>query len=446
MKNFQISIVGTGYVGLSTAVGFASRDYSVVASTHDREKAALINKAIPPFFESGLQEPLEKAVKEGFLTCVLDREEAVKKTNVTFVSVGTPSQPDGSIDLQFVKQSAQEIGTALRKKKNYHLVVVKSTVTPGTTENIVKSEIENHSKRRCGVDFGLCMNPEFLRQGNALNDTLYPDRIIIGEYDTQSGSTLEELYRDFYGRRLPPVIRTSLVNAELIKYVNNAFLATKISFINSIANICERISGSDVLTIKKGIGLDKRIGSLFLNAGLGYGGSCFPKDVKALIAYAKALGYDSSFLNAIENTNSIQPDRAIELTKSLLKALKGKRIAILGLAFKPDTDDMREAVSLKIIKKLLQEGAHVTAYDPVAIPNTKKILGNRIRYASSSIECLKGADCCLLVTEWDEFKKLSAEDFVENMRHPCLVDGRRIYDSEKFSKKLKFRAVGLGHH
>lgn len=446
MKNFQISIVGTGYVGLSTAVGFANRGYSVIASTHDQEKAALINKAIPPFFESGLQEPLEKAVKKGFLTCVSDREEAVKKTNVTFVSVGTPSQPDGTIDLQFVKQSAQEIGTALRKKKSYHLVVVKSTVTPGTTKNIVKPEIEKHSKRRCGVDFGLCMNPEFLRQGNALHDTLYPDRVIIGEYDKQSGDALEELYRDFYGEKLPPMIRTNLVNAELIKYVNNAFLATKISFMNSIANICERISGSDVLTIRKGIGLDKRIGSLFLNAGLGYGGSCFPKDVKAFIAYSKALGYDSSFLNAIENVNSIQPYRAVELAKSLLQDLRGKRIAVLGLAFKPNTDDMREAVSLKIINRLLQEGAHVTAYDPVAISNTKKILGNRIQYALSSIECLKDTDCCLLITEWDEFKKLSAEEFVENMRHPCLVDGRRIYDPEKFSKKLEFRAVGLGHH
>jgi len=445
MKPFQISIVGTGYVGLSTAVGFASKGYGVIASTHDQEKAALINKAIPPFFEIGLQKPLENAVKKGYLKCVLDREEAIMKTNVTFISVGTPSQPDGSIDLQFVKQSAQEIGTALKKKKSYHLLVVKSTVTPGTTENIVKPEIEKHSKRRCGVDFGLCMNPEFLRQGNALHDTLYPDRIIIGEYDKKSGDVLEKLYRNFYAKKLPPMIRTSLVNAELIKYVNNAFLAAKVSFINSIANICERISGADVSTIRKGIGLDKRIGPLFLNAGLGYGGSCFPKDVKALIAHSKALGYDSPFLSTIENVNKIQPYRAVELAKSLLQDLEGKRIAVLGLAFKPNTDDMREAVSLKIIKKLLQEGAHVTAYDPVATLNAKKILGNRIEYASSAIQCLKGADCCILVTEWDEFRKLVPEDFVENMRQPCLVDGRRIYDTKKFSRKLEFRAVGLGY-
>jgi UDPglucose 6-dehydrogenase len=445
MKPFQVSIVGVGYVGLSTAVGFASKGYRVIASTHDQEKAALINKAIPPFFEPGLQEPLENAIRKGYLTCVLDREEAIMKSNVTFVSIGTPSQPDGTIDLQFIKQSAREIGTALKKKRSCHLVVVKSTVTPGTTENIVKPEIEKYSTRHCGVDFGLCMNPEFLRQGNALQDTLYPDRIIIGEYNKKSGDVLMKLYRDFLGEKLPPVIRTNLVNAELIKYANNAFLATKISFINSIANICERISGADVLTIRTAIGLDKRIGPLFLNAGLGYGGSCFPKDVKALIACSKALGYDSSFLNAIEKVNSVQPPKAVELTKSLLHDLRGKRIAVLGLAFKPNTDDVREAVSLKIINELLQEGAHVIAYDPVATSNTKKILSNRIEYASSAIECLKGADCCLLVTEWDEFKKLEPEDFVGNMSQPCLVDGRRIYDAEKFKRKLKFRAVGLGY-
>jgi UDPglucose 6-dehydrogenase len=444
MKTFQISIVGTGYVGLSTAVGFASKGYGVIASTHDQEKAALINKAIPPFFESGLQEALENAVKNGYLTCLLDREEAIMKTNATFISVGTPSQPDGSIDLQFIKQSAKEIGRALNKKKSYHLVVVKSTVIPGTTEKVVKPEIEKHSKRRCGVDFGLCMNPEFLRQGNALHDTLHPDRVIIGEYDKKSGDVLEELYRNFYGEKKPPMIRTSLVNAELIKYVNNAFLAAKISFINSIANICERTPDADVLIIKEGIGLDKRIGPLFLNAGLGYGGSCFPKDVKALIAYSNALGYDSSFLNTVENVNKIQPYRAVELAKGLLHDLKGKRIAVLGLAFKPNTDDMREAVSVKIINWLLQEGAYVTAYDPVATSNTKKIFGNRVEYVSSAIECLKGADCCILVTEWDEFRKLVPEDFVENMRQPCLVDGRRIYDPEKYSRKLEFRAVGLG--
>jgi len=212
-----------------------------------------------------------------------------------------------------------------------------------------------------------------------------------------------------------------------------------------VANLCERIPGADVSTIKKGIALDNRIGPLFLNAGLEYGESCFPKDVKAFIAYSKALGYDSHFLNTIENINKIQPYRAVELAESLLHDLRGKRIAVLGLVFKPNTDDMREAVSLKIINELLQEGAYVTAYDPVATSNAKKILGNRIEYASSAIECLKGADCCLLVTEWDEFTKLAPEDFVEKMRQPCLVGGRRIYDPEKFRRKLEFRAVGLGH-
>lgn len=446
MKSFKISIIGTGYVGLATAVGFASKGYSVIASTHDKEKANLINQGTPPFFEPGLQKPLNDAVKKGYLSCVSDRREAIMKTNVTFVSVGTPSRPDGSIDLQFIKQSAKEIGLALKEKKGYHLVVVKSTVTPGTTENIVKPEIEKGSEKRCGRNFGLCMNPEFLRQGNALHDTLHPDRVVIGEYDKKSGDVLEELYRGFYGaKHQPPMMRTDLANAELIKYVNNAFLAAKISFINSVASICEKIEGTDIITVRKGIGLDKRIGSLFLNAGLGYGGSCFPKDVKALIAFSKAFGYESAFLDSIEDVNALQPYKAVELAKSLLKDLRGKKIAILGLAFKPNTDDMREAVSLKIINALLKEGAHVTAYDPVASSSAKKILDNSVQYAESTAECLKGADCCVLVTEWNEFKNLSPEVFIENMRQPCVVDGRRMFDAEKFSEKLKFRAIGLGY-
>ena len=446
MKFFKISIIGTGYVGLATVVGFASKGYKVIASTHDKEKANLINQGTPPFFEHGLQKLLKDAVKKGYLSCTSDRKEAIMKTNATFVSVGTPSRPDGSIDLQFIKQSAKEIGLALKEKKGYHLVVVKSTVTPGTTENVVKPEIESGSKRHCGRDFGLCINPEFLRQGNALHDTLHPDRVVIGEYDKKSGDALEELYRGFYcTKHQPPMMRTNLANAELIKYVSNAFLAAKISFINSVASICEKIEDTDIITIRKGIGMDKRIGPLFLNAGLGYGGSCFPKDVKALIVFSKVIGCESAFLDSIEDVNALQPYKAVDFAKNLLKDLRGKKIAILGLAFKPNTDDMREAVSLKIINSLLKEGARVTAYDPVATSGTKKILGNRIQYAESTVECLKGADCCILVTEWNEFKNLSPEVFIENMRQPCVVDGRRIFDPVEFSEKLKFRAIGLGH-
>jgi len=443
MKKPHISIVGTGYVGLCTAVGFATKGYKIITSTHDQKKATMINKGIPTFYEPGLQESLERAVREGSLKCVTNREEAIINTDITFIATATPSQPDGSINLQFIEKSAREIGEALKKKKTYHLVVVKSTVIPSTTEKIVKPTIETHSNKHCGIDFGLCMNPEFLREGSALHDTLNPDRIVIGEHDQKSGDVLEVLYRDFYSEKMPPLIRTNLPTAELIKYANNAFLATKISFINTIANICEKIPRADVTTVATGIGLDQRINPQFLRAGLGYGGSCFPKDVKALIAFSNQLGYIPTLLQVVEEVNESQAKHAVEKAKEKLKELKGKRIAILGLSFKPNTDDMREARSIPIINQLLKKGANITAYDPVAIQNAKSIFGNKIEYAVSAIDCLKGADCCILVTEWDEFKKLKPENFTQNMRQPILIDGRRIYNPKKFSQKLKFIAIGL---
>jgi len=440
----RVSIVGTGYVGLCTAVGFASKGYKVITSTHDAEKAALINEGIPPFHEPVLQELLQKTVTKGYLRCVLDGEEAVLNTDITFIAVGTPSKPDGSIDLQYVKRAAREIGKNLRKKKTYHLVVVKSTVVPGTTENVVKPALEKHSGKCCGVDMGLCMNPEFLREGSALQDTLRPDRIIVGEHDQKSGDMLEALYKDFYGENMPPIIRTNLPTAEFIKYANNAFLATKISFINTIANICEKIPGADVTVVAQGIGLDKRIGPLFLKAGLGYGGSCLPKDVQALIAFCRGLGYNPVLLKAVEDVNTFQPYRAVELAKKHLGDLNNKRIALLGLAFKPDTDDMREAASIKIISKLLEEGANIIAYDPAAMNNAKKVFGDKIEYAPSAIKCISGADCCMIITEWGEFKELKPQDFTRHMKSPIIIDGRRIYDPKQFNQKLKFETVGIG--
>jgi UDPglucose 6-dehydrogenase len=417
----------------------------VTTSTHDPEKVTKINRGIPPFYEEGLQQNLRKVVNGKLLKCTLNDVGTILSTDITFIATGTPSQSDGSIDLHYLEKSADEIGTALKDKKSYHLVVVKSTVVPGTTEKTVKPIIEKYSGKRCGEDFGLCMNPEFLRQGAAIHDTLKPDRIVIGEYDKKSGDTLENLYKDFYGKNTPPTIRTFLSTAELIKYASNSLLATKISFINMIANICEKIPGADVKTVATAMGLDKRIGPLFLNAGIGYGGSCFPKDVKALIAYSRNLGYNPQLLESVESVNKTQPLKAVQFCKELLGNLKGKRIAILGLAFKPDTDDMREARVIPIINQLLKEGANITAYDPVAIPVAKTIFKNKIQYANSAINCLKNVDCCIIVTEWDEFKKLTPEDFTENMNQPILIDGRRIYNPEEFSQKMKFTAIGFGH-
>jgi UDPglucose 6-dehydrogenase len=444
MPKSPISIAGTGYVGLSTAVGFASRGYRVTTSTHDEEKAAKINRGIPPFYEPGLEKLLKHTVKNQKLECILSSAEAVARTDITFVATGTPSRQDGSIDLKYIEVSAREIGEALKKKESYHLVVIKSTVIPGTTENLVKPTIEKYSGKKCCVDFGLCMSPEFLRQGSSLHDTLNPDRIVIGGQDQRSGDVLEALYREFHGEKTPPIIRTNPSSAELIKYASNGLLATKISFMNTIANMCEKIPGADVKKVAAAVGLDKRIGPEFLNAGVGYGGSCFPKDVKAIIAFSKRMRYEPELLEAVERVNDTQPQKAVQLCKNLLGDLKGKKIAVLGLSFKSNTDDMREARSIPIINQLLEEGAKIKAYDPAAIENAKVIFNRKIVYASSVVDCLKGADCCILVTEWEQFTKLKPKDFIGNMKQPILVDGRRIYDPEEFSRKIKFAAIGFG--
>ena len=440
----RISVVGMGYVGLCTAVGFADKGIKTLAVDKDHKKIDSINNGVPPFYEPELEGFLQKATKTGYLKGILDLEEAILNTDVTFITVGTPSKSDGSIDLNQIQDSATEIGKALNKKIGYHLIIVKSTVLPGTTENIVKPILEKQSNKQCGSDFGLCLNPEFLREGSAIHDTLHPDHIVIGEYDKKSGDTLEELYKKFYAEQNPPSLRTNLPTAELIKYANNSFLATKISYINTIANICEKIPGTDVTKVAEGIGLDHRINPRFLRAGLGYGGSCFPKDLKALTAFAKQQNYVPIMLEAVQKVNDDQAKHAIELVKSEVGELKNKRIAILGLSFKPDTDDIREAKSIQIINQLLNENAKVTAYDPFAVPKAKTIFKNRISYASSPISCLKDADCCIIVTEWQEFKQLKPEDFTQNMKQPILIDGRKIYNPKTFSKKLKFRAIGLG--
>ncbi|MEM1540673.1 MAG: UDP-glucose/GDP-mannose dehydrogenase family protein [Candidatus Bathyarchaeia archaeon] len=444
MAKQTISIIGLGYVGLCTAVGFASKGYNLITVDNDPKKVELVNQGVPPFYEVNLEKLIRKILRKGCLKCTTDYKEAILESDITFITVGTPSKPDGSINLRYVEDSAKEIGKALNEKDGYHLIAVKSTVIPGTTEKLVKPTIERFSRKQCGKDFGLCVNPEFLREGSAIHDVLHPDRIIIGEYDKKSGNTIETLFRNFYENEIPPIIRTNLPTAELIKYANNAFLAMKISFINEIANICEKIPGVDVTVVAKGIGLDKRIGPLFLNAGLGYGGSCLPKDVKALVAFSKSLGYKPKLLIEANKINQNQPYKAIELCKKAIGELKAKRIAILGLAFKPNTDDVREATSIKIIKALLKEEAKIIAYDPAAMSNAKQKLGDKIQYATSAINCIKGADCCVIITEWNEFTKLQPQDFIRNMKQPVIIDGRRIYDPKKFSHKLRFMAVGLG--
>ena len=438
-----ISIFGIGRVGLCTAVCFANKGIRVIGVDIDPEKVKAINQGRSPFYEPDLRELLESVRKRDFF-CTTDQRLAVKETDISFITVGTPSKPNGNINLQHVETASRNIGEALKDKPGYHLIVIKSTVPPGTSESVIKPIIENHSGKRCSVGFGLCMNPEFLSEGSTIHDTLHPDRIIIGEHDRRSGDILESLYQQFYGEQLPPLIRTNLPTAEFIKYANNAFLAMKVSFINTMANVCERIAGVNVKELARGIGLDKRIGQSFLNAGLGYGGSCLPRDTRTLISFSTALGYNPVLIKAVEAVNNLQPYKAIELARKLIGDVKDRRVAVLGLTFKPNTNDMREAVSIKIINNLLEDGAKIVVYDPVAIAEAKKIFRDKVHYASSSIDCLKGTDCCIIVTEWDEFKNLKPEDFLENMRAPSLVDGRCIYDPAEYSRRLKYAAIGIG--
>jgi len=444
IQMFQVSVFGLGRVGLATAVCLAKKGYRVVGVDVDSNTVKAIQEGKSPFFEPRLEAYLKEVVSSKTFTATVDSCQS-SDSDIAYITVGTPSNPDGTINLRHVEAAAVNIGESLLNKHKYQLIVVKSTVIPGTTRNRVRPAIEKSSGRVYGAEFGICTSPEFLREGHAIEDTENPDRIIIGSDDTHAAGKLATFHRKFTPS-VPPerVILTTPENAELVKYANNAFLATKISLINSIASIAERVPNADVTVIAKGIGLDVRIGPQFLNAGLGWGGSCFPKDLKALVEFSVECGCDPQLIRATTETNQKQPMKAIEFARQGLGQLKGKRIAILGLSFKPDTDDMREAVSTSVINGLLVEGADVVAYDPAALQTAKGIFKDRIEYAINSDACLNGADLAILTTEWEEFKKLEPTDFLGLMRTPMVFDGRRIYDPEKMRRAgVTFGAIGL---
>jgi UDPglucose 6-dehydrogenase len=440
----RISIFGLGRVGLVTAACFAKKGYNVIGIDPDIHTLGQVRTGRAPFFEPELTEYLKEAVLSGTLTVTQD-PSLNARSDLTYMTVGTPSNRDGSIDLTDIKNAAKAIGRSLRGIDHHQIIIIKSTVTPGTARNIVRKVLKRESGKIVGKDLSLCSNPEFLREGSAIHDTQCPDRIVIGSDDPDSTEKLEGFYKEFHGGNMPPVIRTSHENAELIKYANNAFLATKISFINCIATIVERIPHADVKTIAAGIGLDQRIGPSFLNAGFGWGGSCLPKDLRALMAHSKALGYTPELIEAVVRMNKEQSRKAVQFVKQALGSLKGRRVAVLGLAFKANTDDMRQAVSITVVRSLLHEGATVVAYDPAAMDNARAIFGNSIGYASGSIECVDQCDCCIVLTEWDEFKAIPPERFIERMRRPVIVDGRRIFNVNDFSRPpIVFYAIGLG--
>jgi len=448
MTKPKIAILGTGYVGLVAAAVFAERGFDVLASSLDKEKVNLINRGQPPFYEKDLGAIVESVVRTGKLRAVLGRREAVLDSDIFFIAVGTPSLMSGEADLRLVRETAAAIGEALREKDTYSLVVARSTIVPGTTRNVIIPLLEKHSGKKAGEDFGVCMSPEFLRQGAAVYDTRNPDSVVIGELDTRSGTFLEGFCRQVYAGQNVPILRMNLESAEMVKYGRNTFLAMNISYINELARIAETIPGIDIYEVVKGIGADWRINPAFLNAGCGYGGSCFPKDVKALISFARLRAVQPQLLETVEEVNEQQAIHVVAIAKQEMGgSLKGKRIALLGLSFKPDTDDMREAPAIKVANHLYAQEADIVAYDPRAVPNARERFIRdtiKIYYADSVQECLKEADCCILLTEWEEFRKLSPEVFNRCMKRSVIVDGRRIWDEEFRKKVAAYRGIGLG--
>jgi UDPglucose 6-dehydrogenase len=428
----NICVVGTGYVGLVTGAVFADLGNDVVCVDSDAAKIADLEAGVMPIYEPGLEEMVARNAADGRLTFTTDLAAAVRRAVIVFITVGTPPKRDGQADLTAVEDVARGIAQAMER---YTVVVNKSTVPVGTGE-LVREVIERHQTRP--VPFDVVSNPEFLREGSAIEDTLRPDRIVIGAPTQQVAMSLLELYAPLER----PMIITDVPSAEMIKYASNAFLSTKISFINAIANICE-LAGADVTQVMKGMGLDPRIGGAFLAAGLGYGGSCFPKDTDSLVHTAAALGYDFALLRAVVDINR---ERAGHFVDGLVKALgplDGRVIAVLGLAFKPNTDDMREAKSVEVIGRLLELGATVRAYDPVAMSHASRQLPPAVGYCDSPYDAAAGADAVALVTEWNEFKFLNLERLRGVMRRPVVFDGRNLWEPERM-RRLGFEYHSIG--
>jgi UDPglucose 6-dehydrogenase len=404
----KISVIGSGYVGIVTGIGFAELGNDVIFIDIDRGRVDTINNGDAPIYEKGLEELMKK--NKGRYHASDDYRE-IKNSEITFICVSTPSNPDGSINLKYIKSASSSVGDVIRNKAGFHAIVVKSTVIPGTTEGVVRPLIEKNSNKSAGKEFGIAMNPEFLREGSAVEDFFHPDRIVIGFADEKTKNMLSELYSDFNCEKL----FTDIMSAEMIKYASNAFLATKVSFANEIGNICKKL-GIDSYEVFKGVGLDHRINPSFFRAGIGFGGSCFSKDVKALVSKAEEVGEEPEILKAVLEVNEKQPLKLIELLKEHIPDLKGRRIGVLGLAFKPDTDDIRETRAEPVISALLAEGARVVAYDPKATEHFRKIFPE-VEYASP--EKVLESEAVLIVTEWDEFESLDYSGKI-------VIDGRKI--------------------
>src|SRR5438094_626632 len=428
----NICVVGTGYVGLVTGAVFADLGNEVVCVDNLPDKIAELEAGRMPIYEPGLEEMVARNVADGRLSFTTDLAGAVRRSVIVFITVGTPPRDDGRTDLAAVESVARGIGEAMER---YTVIVNKSTVPVGTGE-FVREVIERYRLRP--IPFDVVSNPEFLREGSAIEDTLRPDRIVIGAPTQQVAMSLLELYAPLER----PMIITDVPSAEMIKYASNAFLATKISFVNVIANICE-LAGADITQVVKGMGLDPRIGPAFLGAGLGYGGSCFPKDTDSLVHTATALGVDFALLRAAVEINAERAGHFVRMIEKALAPLDDKRVAVLGLAFKPNTDDMREAKSIEIAARLVELGAQIRAYDPVAAENARRVLPAGVVYCDSPYAAATDADAVALVTEWNEFKLLNLERLRAVMRRPIVFDGRNLWEPERM-RRLGFEYHSIG--
>jgi UDPglucose 6-dehydrogenase/GDP-mannose 6-dehydrogenase len=444
----NVSIIGTGYVGLVTGVCLAEKGHNIICIDVDREKVDKINNGIAPIYERNLEELLRKNINLN-LKADTDLYKAVLESEISLIAVGTPFDGD-KIDLSYIKNVAGEIGEALKEKETYHMVVVKSTVVPGTTDEVVLPLLEKYSGKKAGIDFGIGMNPEFLREGEAVMDFMSPDRIVMGAIDKKALGFLEELYRPFENI---DKFRTNNKTAEMIKYTSNSLLATMISFSNEIANLCAALGDIDVVDVTKAVHLDRRLSPImsngkrimpafttYIEAGCGFGGSCFPKDVKALIAHGKKVGRPMQLLDAVVRVNHEQPRQIVRLLEKHFPSLKGVRIAILGLAFKPGTDDMRESPAIPIVNNLLGQGAEISAYDPVARDEAKKIFGDsNIVYCNTLQKSVEEVEAVVLLTRWEEFGKIP-EILADLDPKPLFIDGRRMLDKAGIAR---YEGIGL---
>ena len=436
----SISVFGIGKLGFPIVACFASKGFRVTGYDVNPETIQAVNERKPRIFEPGLAELLKKS---GELSATDDYKYAVENSEATFIVVPTPSLPDGSFATKYAEAAAEQIAAGIKNKKTYHLVVLTSTVLPGATESRIKTLLEKTSGKKCGRDFGLCYSPEFIALGSVIRNFLNPDVILIGESDTKAGKLLEEIYESVCENK-PPIVRTSIQNAELAKISLNAYVTMKISFANTISELCERIPGGDAEAVSRILGFDSRIGRKYLSGALAYGGPCFPRDNKAFSFFAKTLGSEARLAEATDKENRHQNERIVSIVRQKTNPIRGKKIAILGLTYKPNTDVVEEAAPVIIARVLLDEGAILSVYDPAGMDNAKKVLGkDGVYYARSAKDCLKGADLCILATPWDEFNNLKPGDFSAAMKRPAILDCWKLFNPDEFSQKMDYDTLGL---